>query len=115
MDVTDYLRFVLALILVVGLIMALSWGLKRLGVGLSNPGTTSRKRLQTVESATIDSRHRLILVRRDQTEHLVLVGPTSSQVIEAGIPAPVGDIVAPEAPPSIGDAIKAALHSNAKT
>jgi flagellar protein FliO/FliZ len=30
-------------------------------------------------------RHRLMLIRRDDVEHLVIVGPTSETVIERGI------------------------------
>jgi len=105
-EATDYLRFLLVLVLVIGLIMALGWGLKRVGIGGAAPGLLARKRLRTVESATIDSRYRVVLVRRDAVEHLVLIGPTSSQVIETGIPAPADD---PAAPPSFGDAIKSVI------
>jgi flagellar protein FliO/FliZ len=114
MDTIDYIRFLAALALVIGLIMALSWGLKRMGVGTSSTALTSRRRLRTVESTSIDSRHRLVLVRRDAVEHLVLLGPTSSQVIETGIPATAGDIAADDPPPSLADALKSVLPSIAK-
>lgn len=92
MDAEVYLRFALALIVVVGMIFAVTWVMKRLGVGNNAMGPLGRKRrLRTIESATIDGRHRLLLVRRDNVEHLVLIGPTSSQLIEAGIPAPHDD------------------------
>jgi flagellar protein FliO/FliZ len=89
MEATAYLRFVLALILVLGMIMALAWGLKRLGIGEGGRGPLSRRRrLRTVESAMLDGRHRAVLIRRDDVEHLVLVGPNTSQVIERGIVPP---------------------------
>jgi flagellar protein FliO/FliZ len=92
MDAGSYLRFILALIVVVGMIFAVAWVMKRLGVGQSHMGALGRKRrLRTVESANIDGRHRLVLVRRDAVEHLVLLGPGASQVIETGIPAPKDD------------------------
>jgi flagellar protein FliO/FliZ len=87
METTDYIRFVLALVLVLGLILAMTWALKRFGVGAAGGGLMARRRLRTVETALIDGRHRLVLVRRDATEHLLLVGPNTSQVIETGIPA----------------------------
>ena len=88
MEPTAYLRFLLALILVIGLILALAWLLKRLGLGIGATGPlTRRRRLRAVETVLLDGRHRAVLIRRDDVEHLVLIGPNTSQVIEAGIPA----------------------------
>src|SRR4051812_3481440 len=92
MDATVYIRFVLTLILVLGLILGLGWILRRMGFGVGTAGAlTRRRRLRVVESAMVDGRHRAVLIRRDDTEHLVLVGPNTSQVIERGIPAPAED------------------------
>jgi flagellar protein FliO/FliZ len=108
MEPTDYIRFLLALVLVLGLILALSWALKRFGLGQGQANTLGRKRrLRLVESSTIDARHRIVLVRRDAVEHLVLLGPTSTQVIERGIPAPADD----GGSPSVSDAFKSLLSS----
>lgn len=82
-----YFRFVLALILVVGLIMLLAWFLRRFGFG----GTlrpNSQRRLDVVETTPIGPRHRLLLVRRDRTEHLLLLGPNGDTVVEQGISRP---------------------------
>ncbi|MDX2145860.1 MAG: flagellar biosynthetic protein FliO [Rhodospirillaceae bacterium] len=96
MEPTDYIRFLLALVIVLGLILALSWALKRFGLGQGQANAMGRKRrLRTIESATLDARHRIVLVRRDAVEHLVLLGPNSTQVIERGIPAPADDVNAP--------------------
>jgi len=38
-----------------------------------------------VETAFLGPKHRLILLRRDQVEHLVLIGPNSNTVVESGI------------------------------
>ncbi len=91
MDITTYLRFVVALILVIGLIMGFAWVMKRFGLGAGFQGALNRKRrLATIETASLDNRHRIVLVRRDNVEHLILVGPNTSQVIERGIPVPEG-------------------------
>jgi flagellar protein FliO/FliZ len=87
MEATTYLRFFFALLLVLGLIMGLAWILRRIGYGAGG-GLARHRRLRMVESALVDGRHRVVLVRRDDVEHLVLVGPNTSQVIERGIPAP---------------------------
>jgi len=86
MGATTYIQAVLALILVVGIILALAWLLRRYGLGEGPHGPLGRKkRIATIESTTVDSRHRLVLVRRDETEHLILVGPGDSFVVERGI------------------------------
>ena len=87
MSTTIYVQAALALILVLGLIMALTWLLRRYGLGDGARSTLGRKkRLMTIESATVDARHRLVLVKRDNVEHLLLIGPGDSFVVEHGIP-----------------------------
>jgi flagellar protein FliO/FliZ len=99
MEFTTYLRFMVALILVIGLILGFAWVLKRFGLMGNLHGAMGRKRrLVTIEAASLDNRHRIFLVRRDNVEHLVLVGPNTSQVIERGIPMPEGA----DAPPPQG-------------
>jgi flagellar protein FliO/FliZ len=93
MDAINYAKFLVVLVLVIGLILALAAGLKRLGLATGGSGPLGRKRrLAMIESALLDGRHRVVLVRRDEVEHLVLIGPNTSQVIETGIPAaPAGE------------------------
>lgn len=86
---SDYLRFVLALIFVLGLIGGATLLAKRFGVG--NTGSMrgrAGKRLSIVETMAIDTKHRLVLIRRDQTEHLILVGGATDLLIEGGLTAP---------------------------
>ena len=100
MDTIAYLRFFLALALVLGLIMALAWGLKRLGLGDGARGPLARRRrLRTVESIMIDGRNKAVLIRRDDVEHLILVGPNTSQIVERAIPAPPAETVTAAAVP----------------
>ena len=49
----------------------------------------SEKRLEVVDQATVDGRRRLVLIRRDDTEHLIMTGGPVDVVIETGI-APSG-------------------------
>lgn len=87
MELSDYFRFLLALILVIGLILGLALLVRRFGGG----GLTTRRRsrrLGVVEATVVDPRRRLVLVRRDGVEHLLLVGGANDLLIEGGIPAP---------------------------
>lgn len=85
-----YLRFLLALLLVLGLIVLLAWFLRRFGFGGAMQ-PNAKRRLQVVETAAIGPRHRLLLVRRDRTEHLLLLGPGGDTVVERGITRPQFD------------------------
>lgn len=84
MEYDTYLRFVLALLLVLGLIAILAWALRRFGFG-GALRTDSRRRIQILETTPLGPRHRLVLIRRDQTEHLLLLGPQGDVVVEQGI------------------------------
>jgi hypothetical protein len=46
------------------------------------------RRLEVVDHANVDSRRKLILVRRDDVEHLIMTGGPVDVVIETGISAP---------------------------
>jgi len=86
MDLVDIVRFVLSFVVVIGLIGALAWLLRRYGAGRIS-AAAGKGRLGVVEVTAIDARRRLVLIRRDRVEHLLLLGPTSETVIETGIGA----------------------------
>jgi flagellar protein FliO/FliZ len=45
-------------------------------------------RLGVIEQASVDARRRLVLIRRDGVEHLIMTGGPVDVVIETGIQAP---------------------------
>ena len=79
MDPIDYLRFVGALAFVLGLIALFAWAARRWRLGTASPGTT--RRLAVVESLPIDPRRKLVLVRCDRREHLLLLGQDGNRLI----------------------------------
>jgi flagellar protein FliO/FliZ len=79
----DYLRFALALGVVLALIVALGWVLRRTSFGRAATGAHGR--LGVLDSLQLDPRRRLVLVRRDGIEHLLLLAPTHELVVETGI------------------------------
>ncbi|WP_158047130.1 FliO/MopB family protein [Skermanella pratensis] len=86
MEMETYLRFALALVFVLGLIVVAAWLMRRFGYGgaaASRPGR--ERRLGIVEVTQIDARRKLVLVRRDGVEHLVLLGMNADLVLESGI------------------------------
>ena len=50
-------------------------------------GRNRQPRLQVLDAAAVDARRRLVLVRRDDIEHLIMIGGPSDLVIESGIQA----------------------------
>jgi hypothetical protein len=48
-------------------------------------GPRPEPRLGVVEQSTVDSRRRLVLIRRDDVEHLIMTGGPVDMVIETGI------------------------------
>ena len=87
MAAANSLKFALAFLLVLGLIALCAWALRRFGLG-GAVRPTRGNRLAVVESLVLDARHRLVLVRRDDREHLILLG-TTEIVVESGITSPV--------------------------
>jgi flagellar protein FliO/FliZ len=55
-------------------------------------------RLSVMEQASVDSKRRLVLIRRDDVEHLIMTGGPVDVVIETGISASAMAMPATEAP-----------------
>lgn len=90
-DITTYLRFLLALVFVLGLIVLAARLARRFGYGgFSLAHRSAPRRLQVLEQAALDPRHRLVLLRRDDVAHLVLLGPGAPLALETGIPLETG-------------------------
>ena len=91
MALGNYFQFVLALAFVLALILAAAWLFRRFGRGRVNAPrrrTAGMRRLAVVEAVAIDTRRRLVLVRRDNREHLLILGPQGETVVETGIAIP---------------------------
>ena len=93
MDMLDFARYIGALLLVLGLVGAAGLAARRFGLGSLVKPVASR-RLAVVETLMIGPRQRLLIVRRDNVEHVVLSGPDGTSVIESGIPAQAMPITA---------------------
>lgn len=102
MELDTYMRFVLALLFVLALIGIVAWLARKAGLGTRVARTKGMgRRLSIVEVSPVDGKRRLILVRRDGVEHLVLLGATGETVIETGIAPPEGGAPAAESAPQI--------------
>lgn len=84
---TDMLmRFIFALILIMGLIGSTAWIAKILGFSPAfRFGRATGTRLQVVDTIPIGNQHKLVLIKRDQVEHLLCLNGQNGFVIEQGI------------------------------
>lgn len=90
MDFDLIVRFLLALLFVLALIGLFAWAARRFGLpGRLGPVAGRARRLKVVELTPLDAKTRLVLLRRDDVEHLVMFGPGGGTVIESGIRADV--------------------------
>lgn len=81
-------KFAIAFLLVLALIGITAIILKRFGSGRmpsSGGGRNRQPRLAVLDSAIVDAKRRLVLVRRDNAEHLILIGGPSDVVVETNI------------------------------
>jgi len=86
-EITGAVRFIIAFVVVLALIAVTAWLVRRFGSGaLSSAGGRGRQpRLAVIDAASVDARRKLILVRRDNVEHLLMIGGPSDVVIEPNI------------------------------
>lgn len=61
-------------------------------------GKNRQPRLAVLDAAPVDARRRLVLVRRDSVEHLILIGGPTDLVIESGIAVEAPAAMADRAP-----------------
>jgi flagellar protein FliO/FliZ len=102
-------KLIVGLIVVIGLIAAFFWGLRRFGgerLGAAG-GRGRQPRLAVVDAAMVDGRRRLVLIRRDNVEHLLIIGGPTDVVVEQNIvraggpPREAAPVRAPTAPDAL--------------
>jgi flagellar protein FliO/FliZ len=83
MEFTDYTRFFLALAFVVGLIWALATIIRKLGLDKKMRGITGGQgRLAISEVLYLDPKRKVIVLRADAKEYLLLVSGDHAQLID---------------------------------
>jgi flagellar protein FliO/FliZ len=93
---SNYWTFV-ALLIVLALIFGVAWVARKFGVGGRLAARGGKRRLSIVEVLPLDGKRRLVLLRRDDVEHLVLIGTHDDVVVETAIrpaPEPTGSFAA---------------------
>jgi hypothetical protein len=85
-------KFVIAFMVVLALIGGIAWAVRRFGgERFGNSTTRGRQpRLAVVDAASVDGRRRLVIVRRDNVEHLLMIGGPTDVVVETNIVRAMG-------------------------
>src|SRR5829696_981835 len=85
-DLPTPVNFVIAFVVVLLLIGAATWLVRRFGATRLDPGARSRQpRLAVVDSAAVDGRRKLVIIRRDNVEHLLMIGGPTDVVVETNL------------------------------
>src|SRR3978361_2463547 len=81
------LPLVFAFVAVLALIGVAAWLVRRFAGNRLGANTNRGRmpRLAVIDAAAVDNRRRLVLVRRDNIEHLLMIGGPSDIVVEANI------------------------------
>ena len=81
------LTFLFAFIAVLALIGVAAWLVRRFAANRLGANTNRGRmpRLAVIDAAAVDGRRRLVLVRRDNVEHLLMIGGPSDIVVEPNI------------------------------
>ncbi len=79
--------FIFAFIAVLALIGVAAWLVRRFATNRLGANTNRGRmpRLAVIDAAAVDGRRRLVLVRRDNVEHLLMIGGPSDIVVEPNI------------------------------
>lgn len=86
MGTLSYLQTSAALAIVLGLIALATFIARKTGFGGVHVRRDER-RLSIVEAMTLDPKRRVLLIKCDSTEHLVLLGPTSETLLSGSAPS----------------------------
>ncbi len=85
-DLPTPVNFVIAFVVVLVLIGAATWMVRRFGAsGLDASSRGRQPRLAVIDAAAVDGRRKLVIIRRDNVEHLLMIGGPTDVVVETNI------------------------------
>jgi len=91
-ELNEIIYYVVAFVFVIALILIGARLMRGSGSRNSSKGGSflrgRERRLGVVEAASVDGRRKLILLRRDDVEHLIMTGGPVDVVVETGIQSP---------------------------
>src|SRR5271166_3752704 len=107
-DISFALKALFTFVVVFAAVALIVWLVRRFG-GQRLAGGAARgrqPRLAVIDQATVDSRRRLVLIRRDNIEHLLMIGGPTDLVVEPNIVRAVGSREVTREPGRLSGAIE---------
>lgn len=99
-ELSDNVIYIVSLVLLIG-VCGLGFWFARESLGIGGGLFNNRqRRLGLVEATSLDGRRRLLLIRRDNVEHLIMTGGPVDVVIETGIAASRPSLILPMEEPN---------------
>ncbi|MGE0597707.1 MAG: flagellar biosynthetic protein FliO [Hyphomonadaceae bacterium] len=83
MELLDWARALFALLATLALIGLAAYAARRFGM-LQGVGAAAPRRLKIMESLMLDPRRRLVVVRFDDRDHVLLLSPAGDRVVAEG-------------------------------
>ncbi|MEL7485590.1 MAG: flagellar biosynthetic protein FliO [Pseudomonadota bacterium] len=96
MEPTDLARIFFALMSVLGLIGVLAFAARKTGLSTGGVSFARKRRLSAIETLNLDPRRKLALVRCDEKEYLLVLGPTGETVVARDLDPIAADEETPE-------------------
>lgn len=87
METALVVKFFFAFAFVISLMFLLQFIMKKMGLAGAAMVPGAKRRLRVIEHLPLDHRRKLVLIRRDDREHLLVLGPQGETVVEANIAA----------------------------
>ncbi|SJZ87571.1 FliO/MopB family protein [Consotaella salsifontis] len=85
-SLAPFVSVLMAAVIVIALVLVSLWAARKVSSGSLRPGRKGHlPRLAVVGVTSVDPKRKLVLVRRDDVEHLILVGGQTDIVVEGGI------------------------------
>mgnify|MGYP000571698104 CR=1 FL=1 len=99
MDAVNFFQYFAALLLVLGLLGGLALVLRRSGLAGLMPNfqrTGTLRRMEIAASVMLDARRRVVAVRVDEEEHIILLGMSGETVLDRRSAPPRFEPVRPD-------------------
>lgn len=86
MSPDEIIRVVFGLVAVLGLIGLCAFIARKAGLLSAANGLSRKRRLAIVESIGLDNRRRMMIIRCDDAEHLIILGSQGEVVVQNNLP-----------------------------
>lgn len=89
----DIIRVIFGLLAVIGLIGIAAIAARKAGLLTAAGGLSGHRRLSVTETLSLDARRKLVILKCDDREHLVILGAQSETMLDDNLNTPARELV----------------------